>query len=186
MFSGYLQAGIYKGLDGRLGLPGWRWLFIFCGIISLPGPIWGLYAIPDNPYTTKARWLSEDNRKLYIDRMQKIDRRAPVPLSWTKVRKVLLQWPIWIITLMLKWASKITEKEKKLTSTKFPLRGYATAELLLCVAEVFESLYRLPNQSATYRRSSSRPCHHARICLDFRWTGWEEMASYDRTCGKYS
>jgi ACS family pantothenate transporter-like MFS transporter len=101
MFSGYLQAGIYKGLDGRLGLPGWRWLFIFCGIISLPGSIWGVYAILDNPYATKARWLSEENKKLYIDRMQSIDRRAPVPLSWGKIRKIVLHWPLWVITLML-------------------------------------------------------------------------------------
>ena len=26
--SGFLQAGIYKSLDGRLGLAGWRWLYI--------------------------------------------------------------------------------------------------------------------------------------------------------------
>lgn len=28
MFSGYIQAGVYTSLDGKLGLPGWRWLFI--------------------------------------------------------------------------------------------------------------------------------------------------------------
>ncbi|KAE9371716.1 putative allantoate permease [Stipitochalara longipes BDJ] len=100
MFSGYLQAGIYKGLDGHLGLPGWRWLFIFCGIISLPTSIWGLYAIPDSPYTTRARWLPEDSNQLYIDRMKKIDRRAPAPLSWAKIRKTLTHWPIYIISLI--------------------------------------------------------------------------------------
>lgn len=29
MFSGYLQAGLYAGMDGRLGLRAWQWLFIF-------------------------------------------------------------------------------------------------------------------------------------------------------------
>jgi ACS family pantothenate transporter-like MFS transporter len=101
MFSGYLQAGIYRSLDGHFGLPGWRWLFIFCGIISLPTSIWGLYAIPDSPYTTKARWLPEDSKQLYIDRMKKIDRRAPAPLTWAKIRKVLTHWPIYIISLTL-------------------------------------------------------------------------------------
>ncbi|KAK0103174.1 hypothetical protein ONS95_014971 [Cadophora gregata] len=109
MFSGYLQAGIYKGLDGRLGLPGWRWLFIFCGIISLPGPIWGYYAVPDNPYSTKARWMPEDTKQFYIDRMEQIDRRAPVPLSWVKIRKILGHWPIWVITLMLIFHCVITQ-----------------------------------------------------------------------------
>jgi ACS family pantothenate transporter-like MFS transporter len=105
MFSGYLQAGIYKGLDGHLGLPGWRWLFIFCGIISLPAPLWGLYAIPDNPYTTRARWLSAENKQLYIKRMQQFDIRAPVPLSWAKIRRMLMHWPIYVVSLMLMFVS---------------------------------------------------------------------------------
>lgn len=28
MFSGYLQAGVYQGLNGVGGLPGWKWLFV--------------------------------------------------------------------------------------------------------------------------------------------------------------
>ncbi|KAN0096657.1 putative allantoate permease [Hyaloscypha variabilis] len=109
MFSGYLQAGIYKGLDGHLGLPGWRWLFIFCGIISLPTSFWGLYAIPDSPYTTRARWLPEESKQLYIERMKKIDRRAPAPLSWAKIRKTLTHWPIYIISLMLIFHCVVTQ-----------------------------------------------------------------------------
>lgn len=101
MFSGYLQAGIYKGLDNHLGLPGWRWLFIFCGVISLPGPIWGIFAIPDSPYTTRARWMRQEDRAKYIARMEAIDRRGPVPLSWAKIKKVLGHWPIYVVTAML-------------------------------------------------------------------------------------
>lgn len=58
MFSGYLQAALYKGLGGKGGLAGWRWLFIFDSIISIPIAIWGYYAIPDLPSNTRARWLN--------------------------------------------------------------------------------------------------------------------------------
>lgn len=60
MFSGYLQAGLYTGLNGRLGLAGWRWLFIFDGIISIPIAIWGFFAIPDLPHTTRAFYWKND------------------------------------------------------------------------------------------------------------------------------
>jgi ACS family pantothenate transporter-like MFS transporter len=101
MFSGYLQVGIYKGMDGHLGLAGWRWLFIFCGVISLPGAFWGFYAIPDNPYITKARWLAEEDKSKYIKRMEEHDRRPPVKLSWAKVRKILTGWKIYAMTATL-------------------------------------------------------------------------------------
>jgi hypothetical protein len=44
MFSGYLQAAVYEGLDGR-GLRGWRWLFVTDGIITLPMALWGKHII---------------------------------------------------------------------------------------------------------------------------------------------
>lgn len=101
MFSGYLQAGIYRGLDGRLGLAGWRWLFIFCGIISLPGAFWGYYAVPDNPYNSKARWMKPEEKLAYIARMEVVDRRRPVPLSWAKIRKILSGWKLYVMILTL-------------------------------------------------------------------------------------
>ncbi|SPO01829.1 uncharacterized protein DNG_04502 [Cephalotrichum gorgonifer] len=101
MFSGYLQAAIYRGLDGAAGLPGWRWLFIFCGIISIWGPLWGFYAVPDNPYTTRARWLTQDERERHIARMTKVDRKKPVPLTWAKVKRIATHWPLYVFTFTL-------------------------------------------------------------------------------------
>jgi MFS transporter, ACS family, pantothenate transporter len=101
MFSGYLQAAIYRGLDGVSGLRGWRWLFIFCGIISIWGPIWGFYAVPDNPYTSKARWMPEGEQQKHIARMVKIDRREPQRLSLKKLKKIVTHWPLYVFSFTL-------------------------------------------------------------------------------------
>ncbi|KAJ4377343.1 hypothetical protein N0V83_000168 [Neocucurbitaria cava] len=101
MFSGYLQAAIYKGMNGTAGLAGWRWLFIFCGIISIWGPLWGYYAIPDNPYTTKARWMPKEELDMHMARMSKIDRRKPVPLTWKKIKAIVTHWPLYVFTFAL-------------------------------------------------------------------------------------
>jgi MFS family permease len=45
MFSGYLQAALYTGMDGRGGLAGWRWLFIFDGVITFPMAMLGAYPV---------------------------------------------------------------------------------------------------------------------------------------------
>ncbi|OAL47188.1 retrograde regulation protein 2 [Pyrenochaeta sp. DS3sAY3a] len=101
MFSGYLQAAIYRGMNGTAGLAGWRWLFIFCGIISIWGPIWGYYAVPDNPYTTKARWMPAAELEKHIQRMDNIDRRKPVPLSLKKLKSIFTHWPLYVFTFTL-------------------------------------------------------------------------------------
>lgn len=49
MFSGYLQAAAYNNLDGVMGHEGWQWLFIICGIISLPVGVLGFFFNPDFP-----------------------------------------------------------------------------------------------------------------------------------------
>ena len=36
MFSGYLQAGLYTGMNGTAGLSGWRWLFVMDGKRCVP------------------------------------------------------------------------------------------------------------------------------------------------------
>jgi hypothetical protein len=64
MFSGYLQAAVYEGLDGH-GLRGWRWLFIMDGIITLPMALWGkqtvLYGLLDHVSRQHESYLLESH-----------------------------------------------------------------------------------------------------------------------------
>ncbi|EEA22123.1 hypothetical protein EYB26_007787 [Talaromyces marneffei] len=101
MFSGYLQAGIYRGMDDHLGLPGWRWLFIFCGVISLPFSLYGYIAIPDNPYNSKAFWMPPHQLEFARKRMEACDRRPPVMLTWAKMRRIVTHWPLYAFTAIM-------------------------------------------------------------------------------------
>ncbi|KAL1644196.1 hypothetical protein SLS58_004476 [Diplodia intermedia] len=107
MFSGYLQAGLYTGLNGTAGLAGWRWLFIFDGIISIPIAIWGFFAIPDLPSNTRAFYLNADqladisdqDRAYGIQRMKKIGRKPPKKLTWKALKDVYTSWQIWAFVI---------------------------------------------------------------------------------------
>ncbi|OZA08480.1 MAG: hypothetical protein B7Y02_12600 [Rhodobacterales bacterium 17-64-5] len=62
MIGGFIQTGIYKSLNGRHGLSGWRWLFIVDGLLTIPVAIYGFLLFPDTPQTTTAWYLSEEER----------------------------------------------------------------------------------------------------------------------------
>jgi MFS transporter, ACS family, pantothenate transporter len=94
MFSGFLQAGIYHGLDGASGRPGWRWLFIFDFIIGAPIAILGFIIIPDSPTNTRAFWLKPTDRAVALERMERQGRAPPAKLTWQKIFKFCTDWPI--------------------------------------------------------------------------------------------
>ncbi|RDW86039.1 putative pantothenate protein [Coleophoma crateriformis] len=100
MFSGYLQAGLYSGMEGRLGLRAWQWLFIFDGIISIPIALVGYFAIPDSPTTTRARWLKPDDRALAIARMEQCGRAPPKGLTWGTFRDIFTSWVVYVFCIL--------------------------------------------------------------------------------------
>jgi ACS family pantothenate transporter-like MFS transporter len=101
MFSGYLQAAAYKGLNGALGHQGWQWLFIICGIISLPVGILGYFFNPDFPENTRAFYLTaaeaEFAKKRLID-----DGYSPLGASaWDrkKILRIAKTWQFWTLPI---------------------------------------------------------------------------------------
>jgi MFS transporter, ACS family, pantothenate transporter len=53
MFSSYLQAAAYTGLNGVHGMAGWQWLFIIDGVISIGVIIPQMFFFPDVPARQK-------------------------------------------------------------------------------------------------------------------------------------
>jgi ACS family pantothenate transporter-like MFS transporter len=100
MFSGYLQAAIYKGLEGAHGLRGWQWLFIMNGVISVPIAVAGIYAIPDLPENTRARWLSKDQIVVAQQRMAKVGRATRTGLGWSTLKRVFGRWHVYLLSTM--------------------------------------------------------------------------------------
>lgn len=93
LIGGFIQTGIHKSLHNRLGLSGWRWLFIIDGLLTIPVALYGFFLFPDTPHTTKAFYLSDEERSLAIARLPELRERSPMSLGFLK--KVLTSWYWW-------------------------------------------------------------------------------------------
>ncbi|VUC26101.1 unnamed protein product [Clonostachys rosea] len=104
MFSGFLQGGIYKSLNGVRGLPGWRWLFIIDFCITIPVAVYGFLAFPDTPTSTRARWLTDEEKRLAIERLPEVKKNRGA-LGWNLFSRVLGSWHWWGFVLIWIFAS---------------------------------------------------------------------------------
>ncbi|KAK1222183.1 hypothetical protein PQX77_014981 [Marasmius sp. AFHP31] len=91
-FGGYLQAGVYKGLDGHSGLAGWRWLYIVCGCMTVPVGLVTALFLPDTPYTTRAWFLTKEECEMAVDRVQKAGKAPPVKITAKTFVRILSRW----------------------------------------------------------------------------------------------
>ncbi|GFZ49387.1 hypothetical protein JCM24511_07507 [Saitozyma sp. JCM 24511] len=97
-FSGFMQAGIYTSMNGLAGLAGWRWLYIICGIITVPCGLMLIWILPDYPHNTKAFYLTEEERELAIARCARngtkpITGLVPIPM----LKRILRSWHFWLL-----------------------------------------------------------------------------------------
>ncbi|KAK9490619.1 major facilitator superfamily domain-containing protein [Lipomyces doorenjongii] len=95
MFSGYLQAAIYTNLNGVSGFAGWQWLFIIDGVISLPIGLFGYFAIPDFPTTSRAVWLTDRDKEYSIRRMTEVGRKGTKKMTVKRFFQIFTGWRFW-------------------------------------------------------------------------------------------
>lgn len=86
-------------MDGRGGLRGWRWLFIFDGIISLPIAVLGFWLIPDAPANSRAFYLKEVDKQIAQARMDRAGRAKSNGITWRKLRQTVSHWPIYVFVV---------------------------------------------------------------------------------------
>ncbi|KAJ5167502.1 uncharacterized protein N7482_006283 [Penicillium canariense] len=67
-FSGLIAAGITSGMDYKMGLRAWRWLFIIEGAITIVVAVIAIFILPNFPRTTS--WLTEEEKALATWRLE--------------------------------------------------------------------------------------------------------------------
>ncbi|KAI8083073.1 major facilitator superfamily domain-containing protein [Halteromyces radiatus] len=100
--SGVIQAIFLKTIDGLFGISGWRWLFIFDGILTGLVAISGYLYLPDDIHNTT--WLNEKERELATIRLAVEGRQGSKTSPW-KTQKIvkLLLTNKYIAPLVISW-----------------------------------------------------------------------------------
>ncbi|KAG7719937.1 hypothetical protein KL949_001516 [Ogataea haglerorum] len=80
MFTGFMQAAIYKTLNGHGGLAGWKWLFVINGLMTVAIASLGFYIVPDSPQNGVEH---EKGIKIPLDYRVWLFLLAYVPAVWT-------------------------------------------------------------------------------------------------------
>ena len=98
-FSGYLQAAVYEGLDGRNGLAGWRWLYVICGLMTVPVGIATFFFFPNSPYKKKPWFLTEEEHAIALRRVRDVGIAPPAKITWRTFTRILGRWRIYAFVL---------------------------------------------------------------------------------------
>ncbi|KAJ3550419.1 hypothetical protein NM688_g5080 [Phlebia brevispora] len=94
-FGGLLAAAI-SNMDGVGGKPGWAWIFILEGLITVVAGFASFWIIQDFPDT--AKFLTEEERTFVIRRLQQDDQfsAAGEKLRMKYIWQSLLDWKTWV------------------------------------------------------------------------------------------
>ncbi|KAK0537263.1 hypothetical protein OC835_001797 [Tilletia horrida] len=104
LFSGVLQGAIFRSLEGYRGLRAFQWLFLLDGFIALPIALYGFLCFPDAPRTTRAWFLTEEERALAVSRLPP---RPQTKLQWNLIKRVLGRWHWYAFSTLFAWSSML-------------------------------------------------------------------------------
>jgi len=99
MFAGIMMTAIYNSMDGLAGYPGWKWVFIIDGIITLPIAVFGFLYFPDLPETTTASYLTVEEKALAISRLPPKTEKGR-KLGWDIIKRTLLTVNFWLLVIL--------------------------------------------------------------------------------------
>ncbi|KAM3555788.1 hypothetical protein ARSEF4850_005835 [Beauveria asiatica] len=133
MIGGFIQTGLNRGLDGRGGLAGWRWLFIIDGLMTMPVALYGFVFFPDTPQTTRAFYLTDEEKALARSRVPQTAEEGQSPMTLAFVNKVLTSWYWWGFVMLWVIAGETESFSSNallaLYMQKHPVNKYTKAQL---------------------------------------------------------
>lgn len=69
-FGALIASAILDNMQGVLGRAAWRWLFYIEGSLTVIVAVSAMFILPDFPETTKSGWLTEEEIRLAVRRME--------------------------------------------------------------------------------------------------------------------
>lgn len=94
MIAGALQAGLFKTLNGVHGIPGWRWMFLVSGMMTIGISLIGLFALPDPQ--KGAIWMTSRDMEIAKERMERIGRKTKAKFQLKTFKDVFGDYRVWI------------------------------------------------------------------------------------------
>ncbi|KAJ2964663.1 hypothetical protein NQZ79_g547 [Umbelopsis isabellina] len=94
--GGAFAGAIIDGMEGKGGLPGWRWLFIIEGCITFVVAFVAIWALPDYPATTS--WLTDDEKDLAVRRLGQ--GKPKEKFSFSGLKSALIDYKIWVFIII--------------------------------------------------------------------------------------
>ncbi|KAG8628287.1 hypothetical protein KVT40_004160 [Elsinoe batatas] len=107
--AGLIQAGASSNLDGVQGHAGWRWMYIICGIITIPVGVLGYFVIPGTPEMPNRLVLKQEDLDLAERRLKRAGHATKGKFTWGTLGQVARTRKVWLLLVLdvLFWNASI-------------------------------------------------------------------------------
>lgn len=96
----FIQAAASANLDGVNGIAGWRWMYIICGVITIPLGIIGYFVLPGTPDKPNRIPLSEKDIELAKSRLARVGHGTDQEFKWSNLKSSFRNWKIWAFVVV--------------------------------------------------------------------------------------